>query len=146
MTEREQQAKKQQLQSALSDVAAAGASPDQAKRRNSRLQGNTCASRIMGSTLVVVLKRALNGVVTIWLYFADIISDIQVIQLLWVTANWLFAWISIFLLVLQFFVVYCRVLPYLRSTFGSDSAPFRTFRGIMFDIFDWDFEQKKSKV
>ena len=32
----------------------------------------------MSSTLATVLQRSLNGVVTIWLYFADVISDIEV--------------------------------------------------------------------
>ena len=51
----------------------------------------------------------------------------QVIQLLWSTENWTWAWMSIFLLVAQFFVVYLRVIPYLSSTFGSDSAIYLVF-------------------
>ena len=36
-----------------------------------------------GLYIHVVLRRALNGVVTVWLYFADIISDIEVAYLLY---------------------------------------------------------------
>ena len=42
--------------------------------------------------------------------------------MLWDSTNYTWAWISIFLLVLQFFVVWVRVLPFLSTTFGADSA------------------------
>ena len=45
----------------------------------------------------------------------------QVIQLLWDSENWLWCWMSIFLLVAQFLVVWVRVIPYLENTFGKES-------------------------
>ena len=73
------------------------------------------------------IMRTFGGVMAISLYFADLISDIQVLTLLWQTGNYLWSWMSLFLLVAQFFVVYIRVIPYLSSTFGSDSTLYITF-------------------
>ena len=67
------------------------------------------------------IMRTFGGVMAISLYFADLISDIQVLMLFWQSGNYVYSWISILLLVGQFFVVYIRVIPYLSSTFGSDS-------------------------
>ena len=126
----EQQARKEQLQSALSNVATA-ASPDQVKRKT-RLQAS-CASRLMGSTFMLVLRRALNGVVTVWLYFADIISDIEVAYLLYTagvggwTPGFYFAYLAGFLLFAQFIAVYARVMPYLESTFGKSTSAYQAF-------------------
>ena len=82
---------------------------------------------ILKGPVMQVITRTFTGVMAISLYFADIISDIQVIQLLWNTKNWVWAWMSIFLLVAQFVVVYLRVLPYLSTTFGGDSWIYLVF-------------------
>ena len=110
---------------------AAGAESPQKKRRAG--EGEGCFSRLMGSTVMLVLRRAVNGLLTVWLYFADVISDIEVMYLLYQAgdAGWpygkAFAWIAGSFLILQFLAVYARVLPYLHSTFGGDSFLFRSF-------------------
>ena len=68
-----------------------------------------------------------NGVVSVSLYFADLMSDLQVVGLLYSTGNVVWARISCAILIVQFLVVYLRVLPYLHTTFGGDSAIYRTF-------------------
>ena len=60
-------------------------------------------------------------------YFADILSDVQVIQLLWESTNYVWSLMSLFLLVNQFFIVYLRCLPYLKTTFGSESPEYIVF-------------------
>ena len=52
-------------------------------------------------------------------------QPLQVAQLFWTTGNWIFAWMSISLLVGQFLIVWLRVIPYLSSNFGSDSTLYR---------------------
>ena len=47
--------------------------------------------------------------------------------LLFNTGNYSWSAISFFLLVFQFFIVHLRVLPYLKSTFGSTSTLYLTF-------------------
>ena len=61
--------------------------------------------RVLKGPLMSLILRTVTGVMAISLYFMDIISDIGVIQLLWSTNNLTWAWMSIFLLVLQFIVV-----------------------------------------
>jgi hypothetical protein len=78
-------------------------------------------SRVLQSSVMQVLMRSANGFLTVSLYFADIWSDVQVIQLLWTTGNYGWSVISVALLVIQFVVVYLRVIPYLVTTFGSGS-------------------------
>ena len=58
-----------------------------------------------------VVTRAANGIMSVSLYFADLLSDLSVVDLLWTTNNLLWAWLSIAILVLQFVVVYLRVIP-----------------------------------
>ena len=41
----------------------------------------SCLTRCTSSTLAKVLTRSVNGLVTIWLYFMDVISDIEVTKL-----------------------------------------------------------------
>ena len=84
-------------------------------------------TRILGSVICQVLARSANGVLVVGLYFADIFSDIQVIQLLWGTGNYLWFACSVSLLMIQFGVVFFRVLPYLRSTFGRDDPIYIAF-------------------
>lgn len=47
--------------------------------------------------------------------------------LLWDAGAYFFSAISGTLLIAQFLVVYVRVLPYLQSTYGSDSAIYLGF-------------------
>ena len=49
----------------------------------------------------------------------------QVVQLLWGSRNFIWAWVSITLLVGQFFIVWIRVIPYLSANFGADSTIYR---------------------
>lgn len=86
-----------------------------------------CLQSFLKSSFMQAVTRAANGILAVSLYFADIISDIQVLQLLWSTGNYTWGVMSVFLLLLQFVVVYARVLPYLSSTFGSDSAVYWGF-------------------
>ena len=53
------------------------------------------------------------------IYFADVISDIQVLILLNNTGNHAWAAMGSTLLVAQFVVVYIRVMPYMHATFGG---------------------------
>ena len=82
----------------------------------------------------------LTGIFSVGIYFADLVSDLQVAFLLVNTGNFVWATLSILLLVLQFFVVHMRVLPYLSSTFGKDSPFYIAFvflsqlRRVPFDL------------
>ena len=87
----------------------------------------SCGARCMQSSFVNAAKRSLNGLVVIWLYFADVISDIEVAALLYESGMLVYACIAGGLLVLQFLVVYLRVLPYLHATFGRASCPYQLF-------------------
>ena len=78
--------------------------------------------QFLKGSFVKGVMRTFGGVVAISIYFADLISDVQVLVLLWSTGNYIWSWMSIFLLVAQFLVVYLRVIPYLVTTFGRDSA------------------------
>ena len=84
-------------------------------------------AKILKGPIVGVLMRTFTGVMAIWLYFADVISDVLVIQLYLDSKNWVWAGVSIFLLVAQFVFVYCRVLPYFGTNFGYDSTLFYSF-------------------
>ena len=84
-------------------------------------------NKIMKSALMKTIIRSAGGIMAISIYFADIISDVQVLTLLWDTKNYLWAFESLFLLIAQFLVVYLRVIPYLFATFGEDSSLTRTF-------------------
>ena len=83
--------------------------------------------RLMKSALLQILMRSANGIFSVGLYFADLISDVQVSVLLWTTGNYTWSGIGIFLLVFQFLIVELRVLPYLQSTFGSNSSIYLFF-------------------
>ena len=71
---------------------------------------------------VSVLKNTISGVLTIYLYFMDLISDYQVTMLYYNAGAYRFAAVSAGLLIGQFTVVWLRVLPYLHLTYGSESA------------------------
>lgn len=106
--------------------------------------GKEAANFLQGALkgpVMSLIMRTVTGVMAISLYFMDIITDIQVIQLLWSTGNFLWAWISIFLLVAQFAVVYWRCLPYLANTFSVESLIYRVFLwfGFPLGLFALDF-------
>jgi hypothetical protein len=63
------------------------------------------------STFVQVSINTGNGLLSVSLYFADLLSDVQVIQLLWTAGNSAWAMTSVTILVVQFGVVYLRCLP-----------------------------------
>lgn len=65
--------------------------------------------------------------VSVGVYFADLISDVQVTMLLLNTGNYVWGTMSVLLLTTQFLVVYLRVLPYMHSTFGGTSSLYITF-------------------
>lgn len=94
-------------------------------KANMASQGAGCIS--LAKSIVGILKNALNGIITVWLYFVDMISDIQVALLLWDAGAFAFSIVAGALLVLQFLAVYIRVLPYLKSTYGADSAIYLVF-------------------
>ena len=74
-----------------------------------------------------LINNTANGFVTVSVYFADIVSDVQVVIMLWDTGNFAWAWMSIFFLVAQFVAIYLRVLPYLSATFGKESYVYLGF-------------------
>ena len=71
----------------------------------------------------------------------DLISDYQVTMLYYNTGAYSFALVSAALLVGQFAVVWSRVLPYLRMTYGDDSTFYLMFLyfGMPFGCFFFDF-------
>ena len=76
---------------------------------------------------VTILKNTISGVITIYLYFADLQSDFAVTKLYYDTGALRFAFVSACLLIGQFAVVWSRVLPYLYSTYGPTSLFYRLF-------------------
>ena len=88
-----------------------------------------------------ILKSAISGVLTVYLYFMDLISDYNVTKLYYQTGALRFAFISAALIIGQFAVVWNRVLPYLRATYGDDSAfyPLFLYAGMPFGCFIFDF-------
>ena len=73
--------------------------------------------------------------------FMDLISDYQVTMLYYNTGAISFAVVSAALLIGQFAVVWMRVLPYLRMTYGEESTFYRMFLyfGMPFGCFFFDF-------
>ena len=101
---------------------------------------SSCMGQLMNSTFAKVFKRSANGLITVWLYFADVISDVEVMVLLYSAGLMSYAAIAFALLWLQFVFVWLRVLPYLHMTFG-DSTIYRFFLylGFPFGIIGLDF-------
>ena len=79
-------------------------------------------SDIANSGVVVVLKNSMNGFISVFMFFADVLSDIAVVVLLWDTGNYAWAAEAVFFLIAQYVVVYFRVRPYFVNTFGADSC------------------------
>jgi len=89
---------------------------------------------------VKILKNAISGIITMWLYFMDLISDYQVTMLFYRAGAFRFAFVSACLLVGQFAVVWWRVLPYLYDTYGPSSAFYLSFLySFPFGMFFLDF-------
>lgn len=119
------------------DLEAAAAAAEEAEAQKKR-EGQCGEMVKMG---VTILKNTISGVLTIYLYFMDLISDYQVTMLYYNTGAVRFAFVSLCLLVGQFFVVYMRVLPYLHLTYGEDSLFYKMFLylGFPFGCFFFDF-------
>ena len=90
---------------------------------------------------VTILKNTISGVLTIYLYFMDLISDYQVTELYYNAGAYKFAALSAGLLIGQFMVVWMRVLPYLHVTYGPESIFYRIFLwvGMPLGCFFFDF-------
>lgn len=97
-----------------------------ATRSSSGTDTAVAVSKCLGPFMNTFINTC-TGVFAICLYFADIISDVQVVSLLWSCKLFGWAVASCSLLVVQFLIVYLRVLPYLQNTFGSRSAIYLTF-------------------
>ena len=119
------QERREKLREILQDVLSRPTPLKQPERApgggpHSTKQPNVIA-RLAKSAAVQVLMTALNGAITVVLYFADLASDLQVVALLHETGNYEWALASASIVVLQFLVVWVRVLPYMRTTFGASS-------------------------
>jgi Ca2+-binding EF-hand superfamily protein len=98
-------------------------------------------SEIGNSGFIKVLKNSMTGFVSVYLFYVDVLSDVQVVVLLWDTGNWLWCAAAAFFLVAQYMVVYTRVLPYMRNTFGASSCLTCSFTylGFPLGLFILDF-------
>jgi len=143
----EQQARRGSLQVALSNAAVAS-SPELRKSSTWQSRPN-CWARFASSTFLAVFQRSLNGLITIWLYFADVISDVEVTLLLLSAGKHGFAAIAGSLLFLQFLAVWLRVLPYLHMTFGADAPIYRFFLYLGFPVgmigLDWQAHESRTR-
>lgn len=79
-------------------------------------------ARIVSSGILKVLNNSFNGGISVYLFFLDVSSDIAVCVLLLDTKNYTWAVMAFFFLIAQYIVVYFRVLPYMRNTFGERSC------------------------
>uniref|UniRef100_A0A7S2DER8 Uncharacterized protein n=1 Tax=Haptolina brevifila TaxID=156173 RepID=A0A7S2DER8_9EUKA len=113
------QERRRSLQGLLARSSQAQSSPELLKARS--WKSASCYSRCMHSSLWAVFTRSLNGLLVVWLYFMDVISDIEVMMLLFSSGYFIYGLIAASLLFIQFVAVYLRVLPYLRATFGRAS-------------------------
>ena len=105
------------------DLEAAAKEAEEAER--ARKKQGSCGE--MTKVAVAVLKNTISGVLTIYLYFMDLISDFQVTMLYFDAGALLYGSVSASMLVAQFVVVWLRVLPYLQVTYGSESTFYRLF-------------------
>ena len=99
------------------DLEAAAREAEEAEAKKKREGGCGETTKMV----VTVMKNTISGVLTIYLYFMDLISDYQVTKLFYDTGAYRFAFISACLLIGQFAVVWMRVLPYLHITYGEHS-------------------------
>ena len=79
-------------------------------------------SDIASSGIMTVLKNSATGFISVFMFFADVASDLAVIALLYNTANFIWAAMATSALVAQYVVMYLRCLPYMRATFGAASC------------------------
>ena len=94
------------------------------KEKEKKKQGGCGDVTKMG---VTILKNTIAGVMTIYLYFMDLISDYQVTMLFYRSNALRLAAVSAALIIGQFLVVWLRVLPYLHVTYGGSSAEYLLF-------------------
>ena len=118
----------------LETAARRAAEAENAKKK----QGGCADVTKMG---VNILKNAIAGFMTIYLYFMDLISDYQVTMLFYRANALRFATVSASLIIGQFAVVWLRVLPYVYVTYGANSTFYRSFLffGMPFGCFFLDF-------
>ena len=116
------QERKDELNGLLTEGKSAIKKPKEEKHKEP-----SCFAKFMKSTFVQVLTNAANGVMTVTLYFADLVSDLQVVQLMFDTGNFWWGVVSAFILIAQFIAVYVRVIPYLGNNFGTDSLIYILF-------------------
>ena len=119
------------------DLETAAKAAEEAEAAKAREGG--CSE--LTKTFVTILKNTISGVLTIYLYFMDLISDYQVTVLYYHTGAMRFAFVSACLLFGQFLVVWLRVLPYLQVTYGSQSTFYQLFLflGMPLGCFFFDF-------
>ena len=119
------------------DVSAAAREAEEAELRKKRV--GSCGDYIKQAT--TLMRRTISGVLTVYLYFMDLISDYNVTRLYYETGAYRFALVSVCLIVGQFGVVWMRVLPYLRTTYGPESLFYRLFlyAGMPIGCFFFDF-------
>ena len=134
------QARREELQR----IVKAASSEDvkkQAVAQKVKTKKETLMTRVTNSPIVKITINAANGIMSVSLYFADLLSDVQVVQLLLNTGNYWWAAQAIFLLVAQFVVCWIRVIPYLGSSFGLDSCVYHSWLwfGFPFGLVALDF-------
>lgn len=89
---------------------------------------------LLDSGVITVLSNSATGFISCYLFFIDVYSDAEVIRLLVKTGNLAWAMMAAFFLVAQYVVVYFRVLPYMRNTFGADSCIYYSFLYLGFPL------------
>ena len=130
----EARAELKQLQAQRDELRALVSGMSGTDLRKTKPAKPTLIGRVIKSALFQILARSANGIFSVAVYFADLVSDLQVAFLLVKTGNFEWAAYSIVLLVLQFFVVHMRVLPYLASTFGSRNPFYLAFAFLGFPV------------
>lgn len=100
-----EQARRDELESVLEAAGAGAGAGEQpaASAVKKRASGKSEFGQMMNNMA--------NGFVTVTVYFADIVSDVQVVVLLWKTKNFAWAWMSIFFLIAQFVAICARARP-----------------------------------
>ena len=99
------------------DLLAAAKAAEEAEQQRKRV--GSCGDYV--KVAVGIVKNTISGVLTVYLYFMDLISDYQVTMLYYNTGALRFAGLSMFLIISQFAVVWMRCLPYLHDTYGGDA-------------------------
>lgn len=92
----------------------------------------SCWARFSRSNFASVLQSSTNGLMTVSIYFADVISDIQVMRRLWHGHHYIWGSQAALLLIGQYLAVYFRALSYFRQTFGACSCMHVAFAAVGF--------------